>query len=96
MGKNTNKPMFRISVSTLSGMEMSFLVKRSYSVSYLGPLLWEKMLRRGIVSRWDHTSFDLVCDGKKVVWSCKLRDYNIRDDVEILPSLVVVLRRPGE
>ena len=72
------------------------MVKRSYSFSYLGPLLWEKMLRLGIVSRWDHTSYDLVCSGKKVVWSCKLMDYNVRDDVEILPSLVVVLRRPGE
>jgi hypothetical protein len=95
MGKNKNKPMFRISVSTLSGVEMSFLVKRGYSFSYLGPLLWEK-LRLGIVSRWDHTSYVLVCSGKKVVWSCKLMDYNVRDDVEILPSLVVVLRRPGE
>jgi hypothetical protein len=74
---------------------MSFLVKRSYSFSYLGPLLWEKMLRRGIVSRWDHASYDLVCGGKKVVWSCKLMDYNVRDDVEILPALVVVLRRTG-
>jgi hypothetical protein len=96
MGKNKNKPMFRISVSTLSGVEMSFLVKRGYRFSHLGPLLWEEMLCRGIVSRWDRTSYDLVCDGEKVDWNCKLMDYNIRDDVEILPSLVVVLRRTGE
>ena len=96
MGKHKSKPMFRISVSTLIGVEMPFLVKRSYSFSHLGPLLWEKMLRRGVVSRWDHTSYDMLCSGKTVVWSCKLMDYNVRDDVEILPSLVVVLRRPGE
>ena len=88
--------MFRISVSTLNGVEMSFLVKRSDSFSYLGPLLWEKMVRRGIVSRWDHTSYDLVCNGKQVDWNCKLKGYSISEDVEILPSLVVVLRRTGE
>ena len=96
MGKNTNKPMFRISVSTLSGVEMSFLVKRGYRFSHLGPLLWEETLCQGIVSRWDRTSYDLVCDGEKVDWNCKLKDYSISEDVEILPSLVVVLRRPGE
>ena len=97
MGKNKNKPMFRISVSTLSGVEMSFLVKRDYSCIHLGLLLFEEMMSRGILSRRDHaTTYDLVCDGEKVDCNCKLMDYSIRDDVEILPSLVVVLRRPGE
>ena len=53
------------------------------------------MLKRKIVSKNSHTSYDLACDGVKMDWSKKLRDYNIRDDVDVLPALVVVLRRPG-
>jgi hypothetical protein len=29
-------------------------------------------------------------------WGKKFRDYNIRDDVDVLPALTVVLRRFGE
>jgi hypothetical protein len=97
MGKNKNEPPFHITVSTLSGVEMSFLVKRDYSCIHLGLLLFEEMMSRGILSRWDRTTtYDLVCDGEKVDWNCKLKDYSISEDVEILPSLVVVLRRTGE
>ena len=98
MGKNTHQPLFRITVSTLSGVEMPFLVKRGYCVHTLGPRLWNQMLKRNIVSRNTGnagTSYDLACDGVKMDWSKKLRDYNIRDDVDVLPALVVVLRRPG-
>ena len=95
MGKNTHQPLFRITVSTLNGVEMPFLVKRGYTVHTLGPRLWDQMLKRKIVSKNSHTSYDLACDGVKMDWSKKLRDYNIRDDVDVLPALVVVLRRVG-
>ena len=73
------------------------MVKRDYSCIHLGLLLFEEMMSRGILSRWDRTTtYDLVCDGEKVDWNCKLKDYSISEDVEILPSLVVVLRRTGE
>ena len=95
MGKNTHQLLFRITVSTLNGVEMSFLVKRGYTINTLGPRLWNQMLKRNIVSMNSHTCFDLACDGVKMVWGKKLKDYNIRDDVDVLPALVVVLRRPG-
>ena len=37
MGKNTQQPLFRITVSTLDGEGMSFLVKRGYTVNTLSP-----------------------------------------------------------
>jgi hypothetical protein len=95
MGKNTHQPLFRITVSTLDGVEMSFLVKRGYVIGTLGPRLWGQMLKRNIVSKNSHVSYDLACDGVKMVWGKKLKDYNIRDDVDVLPALVVVLRRLG-
>ena len=95
MGKNTHQPLFRITVSTLDGVEMSFLVKRGYTVNTLSPRLWNQMLKRNIVSRNAGACLDLACDGVKMDWSKKLKDYNIRDDVDVLPALVVVLRRPG-
>ena len=95
MGKHTHQPLFRITVSTLDGVEMSFWVKRGYTVNSLSPRLWNQMLKRNIVSKNSHTSYDLACDGVKMVWGKKLKDYNIRDDVDVLPALVVVLRRLG-
>ena len=95
MGKNTHQPLFRITVSTLNGVEMSFLVKRGYTVNTLSPRLWSRMLKLNIVSRNAGACLDLACDGVKMDWSKKLRDYNIRDNVDVLPALVVVLRRPG-
>ena len=95
MGKNTHQPLFRITVSTLNGVEMSFLVKLGYTVNTLGPRLWNQMLKRNIVSRNTGTCYDLACDGVKMDWGKKLKDYNVRDDVDVLPALVVVLRRLG-
>ena len=95
MGKNTKQPLFRISVSTLDGVEMKFLVKRGYQVSNLAPRLWKKMLKLNIVSKNTDACLDLACDGVKMSWSKKLKDYNIRDDVNVSPALVVVLRRFG-
>ena len=97
MGKHQRQPLFQITVSTLSGVEMSFWVKRDYSCIHSGLLLVEEMIRQGILFRWDpRITYDLVCNGEKVDWNCKLKDYNITEDVEIMPSLVVVLRRRGE
>ena len=95
MGKNTHQPLFRITVSTLDGVEMSFLVKRGYTVNTLSPRLWNQMLKRNIVSRNSDACLDLACDGVRMDWSKKLKDYNIRDDVDVLPALVVVVRRFG-
>ena len=95
MAKNTKQPLFRISVSTLDGVEMKFLVKRGYQVSNLAPRLWKKMLKLNIVSKNTDACLDLACDGVKMSWSKKLKDYNIRDDVDVSPALVVVLRRFG-
>ena len=95
MGKNTHQPLFRITVSTLSGVEMPFLVKRGYCVHTLGPRLWNQMLKRNIVSGNSDACLDLACNGVKMDWSKQLKDYNIRDDVDVLPALVVVLRRFG-
>ena len=71
------------------------MVKRGYCVFSLSPRLWTEMRKRNIVSMNSHTCYDLACDGVKMDWSKKLKDYNIRDDVDVLPALVVVLRRPG-
>ena len=95
MGKNRDQPLFRITISTMTGVEMSFLVKRGYRWTHLGPYLWRGMLKRKIVSRDSNVSYDVACDGKRVDWGKKLRDYNIRDDVDPLPALTLVLRRPG-
>jgi hypothetical protein len=96
MGKNTHQPLFRITISVLSGVEMSFWVKRGYTISHLGRPLWDKMLRHKIVSEDDQICYSLACDGVRMDWSKKFRDYNIRDDVDVLPALTVVLRRFGE
>ena len=77
-------------------MEMSFWVKRGYTISYLGRPLWVKMLRHNIVSKDSSLCYVLVCDGVKMNWGNKFRDYNIRDGVDVLPALTVVLRRVGE
>ena len=71
------------------------MVKRGYTVSNLAPRLWNQMLKRNMVSRNSDACLDLACDGVKMDWNKKLKDYNIRDDVDVLPALVVVLRRPG-
>ena len=71
------------------------MVKRGYAVNTLGPRLWNEMLKHNIVSRNTGTCLDLACDGVKMDWGKKLKDYNIRDIVDASPALVVVLRRVG-
>jgi hypothetical protein len=65
MGKNTQQPLFRITVLTLDGMDMSFLVKRGYTISNLAPRLWNQMLKRNIVSGNSDACLDLACNGVK-------------------------------
>jgi len=95
MGKNRDQPLFRITISTLTGVEMSFLVKRGYRWTHLSKDLWDQLLKQNIVSKDSSVSYDVACDGRRVDWGKKLKDYNVRDDVDHLPHLTLVLRRPG-
>jgi len=95
MGKNKNQPLFRITISTVSGVEMKFWVKRGYTISHVAPWLWRELVKRNIHSKNSNVCYSLTCDDVRMDWAKKFRDYNIRDDVDVLPKIVVVFRLFG-
>ena len=92
MGKNGHQPLFYVTVSTMSGVEMRFLVKRGHKCQYLCRRVWQRMARLGIIAPRTVCGMDLACNNERVDLSKKLKDYNIREDVEPLPELIAVLR----
>ena len=74
---------------------MNFLVKRGYTIRNVSPRLWQQMLKLKVSSKNSGACYDLVCDNVRMEWGKKFRDYNIRDDVDVLPQIVVVFRRFG-
>ena len=92
MGKNGRQPLFYVTVSTMSGVEMRFLVKRGHKCGYLIDRVWKRMARLGIIAEREVCGMDLACNNERVDLSKKLKDYNIREDVDPLPKLTVWLR----
>ncbi len=95
MGKHTHQPLFQITIETCGGTEMKFWVKRGYCINELGRRLYQKTLKLELVSRDCEACFGLACDNVKMDWSKKWEDYNIRDDVEVLPRIVVLVNLFG-
>ena len=92
MGRNARQPLFYVTVSTMSGVDMRFLVKRGHNCGYLAERVWKRMGRLGILAERDECGLDLACNNERVDLRKRLKDYNVRDDVDPLPVLTVWLR----
>jgi len=82
-------------IETCGGTEMKFWVKRGYTISNLGRRLYQKMLKLEVISRDCECGYALSCDDVRMEWHKRWKDYNIKDDVEVLPRIVVFVRLFG-
>ena len=81
MGKNSHQPLFRITASTISSVEMQVLVKREYKMWRLSHMVWAWMYDLGFIPE-EGCGIDLACDGERVNLSLLLKDHSIREDLD--------------